>query len=416
MPTERSHRILRGMIALLMARIFGDSLEAVVLPWSALTMLESLMGAAGVFVVQNLSWVFMPTLAGYLIDKVTRKTRIVVASVFGQSALLVVLALFPIDYLHDNIVLILSFFLIIFIIGIFDNLIDYYVTVTIPAIIGKDPQKLQEVNSKISIWSRLSRITGFLLAGPLAILFGLKALLIDALLLITSLALFQAYMYELTISETGAIKPENRQTYRLLIRLPKFAKMLLISVIPFNFAVGSWRIIMINYMNIWFQALGKAMYAFTNAVLVVSGIAGSLLILRYRMRVKPERFVCIGLLGQVVFVALLYVLSLIPADLLVAFIVVSAIVSILGFMNPLINVSLNSIFQSRIDTRALGRVKGIFDSVATTAIMVSGVITAYLLECSILNSYIPLVYSLIGLCGALLGIRAVTLREENPRK
>ncbi len=158
------------------------------------------------------------------------------------------------------------------------------------------------------------------------------------------------------------------------------------------------------------------MYAFTNAVLVVSGIAGSLLILRYKTKVKPERFVCIGLLGQVAFVALLYVLSLIPADLLVAFIVVSAIVSILGFMNPLINVSLNSIFQSRIDVGILGRVKGIFDSVATTAIMVSGVITAYLLECSILNSYIPLVYSLIGLCGALLGIRAVTLREEKPRK
>ena len=396
-----------GLTTLVIARDFGDSLEAIVLPWSVLSMFKSILGAAAVFAIQSLPWVAIPAVAGYLIDVTSRRKLVSVFAVVTQVAALVVITLIP-QKPPLGFIVATTLFTLILVVSVCDNLINYFVTVSIPKLVGRDEVKLQEINSKLSIASRTARVLGFVIAGPLTYFLGLKALVIDAAVLTASLIPLTLLTPWTKLARTAAEVRSELNSPKVSTPLPKFVKYLFIAVIPFNYAVGSWRIFIINSLSKLPDKLGSISYSLVNTSLILTSLLGSVIILKYVRRYGPKEFIKVGLIGESIFVALLIIPSLVTTSFITLTTTALTIVSLLGLMDPLINVSLNSIFQSRIKEEILGRVRGYFDSIATLAITASELMTAYLIQYVTPNTnYLPLIYSIICFIGALASIKVL---------
>ncbi len=396
-----------GITALVIARDFGDSLEAVVLPWSVLSMFKSVLGAAVVFAIQSLPWVIIPAFTGYLIDVTSRRRLVSVVAVATQVVALVLITLIP-QGSYLSFLITTTLFTLIIVVSVCDNIINYFVTVVIPRLVGRDEVKLQEINSKLSIASRIAKVLGFLAAGPLTYFLGLKALVVDAAVLTASLVPLTVFTPWVKLARVTTTEVSTLGSPKVGTSLPKFIKYLFIAVIPFNYAVGSWRIFVINSLSKLPNELGSISYSLINTSLILTSLLGSVIILKYVRKYGPKEFIKVGLIGESIFVASLTTLYLVSPSFIILTTTALATVSLLGLMDPLINVSLNSIFQSRIKEEVLGRVRGYFDSIATLAITASELTTAYLIQYVIPNTnYLPLIYSLICLTGALVSIEAI---------
>lgn len=398
---------VKAVAALSATRVFGDSIELVVIPWAALKALNSVLGAAGVLAIQSVPWVIIPLIAGSLIDRVGGKAA--AASLALQAALLTLLAL--IGPPTGDVTAILTFYVLILAISALDNVTTYLPLKAIPALVGKDEGALQKANATVGIAERSARIAGYVAAAPLAVLLGLKALLLDAaaLLLVTALtACLTPNVFRFTHPPLSR-GDENASTREGRTPIPRFVKYLIISALFFNFAVGPWRIFLLDALKNA-GSLGEVSYAVASASVPLAGIAASVLILRASGRLgrssPPKQFVT-GCLIEASFVASLTTLYLTQSPQATAFLA-PALTLILGFGDPLINVSLHTVFQARVMYEVLGRVRGLFDALATATIMVSELATAYLMQYGI-SANLPLVYSALALLGALIGAAALNV-------
>ncbi len=398
---------VKAVAALSATRVFGDSIESVVIPWAALKALNSVLGAAGALAIQSVPWVIIPLIAGSLIDKAGGK--VVAISLILQAALLTLLAFTGPP--TGGVTAILTFYVLILAISALDNITTYFPLKAISALVGKDEGALQKANATVGIAERTARIAGYAAVAPLAVLLGLKALLLDAasLLLITALTayltpnIFRFTHHPLSESGEDASMREGRMP------IPKFVKYLIISALFFNFAVGSWRIFLLDALKD-VGPLGEVSYAVASASVPLAGIVASVLILRASGRLgklsPPKQFVA-GCLIEAVFVASLTTLYLTQSPQATAFLA-PALTLILGFGDPLINVSLHTVFQARVRHEVLGRVRGLFDALATTTIMVSELATAYFMQYDV-SANLPLAYSVLALIGALIGAAALNV-------
>lgn len=399
---------VKAVAALSATRVFGDSIESVVIPWAALKALNSVLGAAGALAIQSVPWVIIPLIAGSLIDKAGGKAA--AASLTLQAALLTLLAFTGPP--TGGVTAILTFYVLILAISALDNITTYLPLKAIPALVGKDEGTLQKANATVGIAERTARIVGYVAAAPLAVLLGLKALLLDAaaLLMITALTAYLAPNIFRFTHPPPSGSGEDTSTREGRAPIPRFVKYLIISTLFFNFAVGPWRIFLLDALKNA-GTLGEVSYAVASASVPLAGIVASVLILRASGRLgkssPPKQFVT-GCLIEAVFVASLTTLYLTQSPQATA-LLAPALTLILGFGDPLINVSLHTVFQARVRHEVLGRVRGLFDALATATIMVSELATACLIQYGI-SASLPLAYSALALLGALIGAAALNVR------
>ncbi len=398
---------VKAVAVLTAARVFGDSIESVVIPWAALKALNSVLGAAGALAIQSVPWIIIPLIAGSLIDKAGGK--VAAASLILQAVLLTLLAY---TGPPTGQVTLITFYALILAISALDNVTTYLPLKVIPALVGKDESALQKANATVGVAERSARIAGYVAAAPLAVFLGLKALLLDAaaLLLVTALVAYLAPNVFRFAHPPLSKGNRDKSTREARAPIPRFVKYLMISTLFFNFAVGPWRIFLLDALRSA-GPLGEVSYAVASASVPLAGIVASVLILRASGRLgksSPPKQLVAGCLIEAVFVASLTTLYLTQSPQATAFLA-PALTLILGFGDPLINVSLHTVFQARVRHEVLGRVRGLFDALATATIMVSELATAYLMQYGISMS-LPLVYSVLALLGALVGAAALNVR------
>ncbi len=391
------------LVLLNAVRVFGDSIESVVIPWTALKTLNSLLGAAGVFAIQSAPWILMPLVAGSLMDRASGKAA--ASALTLQVALLVTLvATGP----PSTPLTALVFYGLILAVSALDNITAYLPLKALPAMLGTTDEKaLQKGNAVVGASERVARIAGFITAAPLAMVLGLRALLVDAAMLTVAVvvaalltpSIFKTrYVVGTTPTGNGAVDPAGR--------VPRFLWWLILSVVAFNFAVGPWRVFLLDTLGAA-GSIGEASYAIASATLPLAGVVASLIIAREAGALGkegPTRQFVVGCLVETAFIASLTLLYFVQVPHVIF--LAPALTTIMGFGDPLINVSLHTIFQSRVKYAILGRVRGLFDAVATATIMVSELITAYLLQQGVAAT-LPLTYSVLALVGTSLGAYAL---------
>ncbi len=394
-----ARRAVRGLAFLLAARVFGDSIEAVVLPWSVLTGLGSLLGAAGVLAAMGLPWIIIPVFAGALIDRASRRPWIARFMLLFQAALLLVLIAL-LARLGEAWALV-AFYALVIALGFLDALIGYYVQVMVPAVVGYEPVALQEANGYIALWSRASRLIGFTVAALLVVASPQLGLALDAAALAYAALLHWVPGAAPTeqalagLREQGGVKGE---------RIPVILWLLIASTLLFNYAVGSWRIIVLDLVR-GLGGYGGAAFSIANAMVVAAGVFGAAYVLGRAGRDYVEVFEE-GCLLEALFIAALAIPYMAASPALGA-VVAAVLPAVLGFADPLVNVSLDTAFQSKVPHESLGRVRGFFDTVAAAALTASELATAALLERVHLKLLVPSTYAVIAVAGALIGAYAL---------
>ena len=223
------------------------------------------------------------------------------------------------------------------------------------------------MNATLATIGNVVSLAAFPVAGILAYRFGVKAMLLDAvLLLIGAFTLIPYLNIEVRRDRiTGNVEEKPLKVDRKLVI------GILTSVLLFNFALGSLRIFIFASL----RALGKGEVLY--GVLQSLTTAGSFVAvvglahLAGRKRTGVERPLIVGMLLQ----------SL--ALLLVGFPLVQTLVSavlIVGFGGELLNVSFDSLMQKVIPLGSLGTARGIFDAFATLVIPLSQLVFAWGIE------------------------------------
>jgi len=162
-------------------RTVGDAVESVALPWGVLQSTGSLLSIGGFALFSHLPWVVLPPLLGRALDRTAKKVRLAFLALLLQSALAVLII--P---LSSNL---WAFYLIVSGISALDILHRYY-GFSLVASMTLDPSELQSLNAKLATVGNAVSLVAFPLAGFLSYRFGIKAMLLDAvLLLVGALAL-----------------------------------------------------------------------------------------------------------------------------------------------------------------------------------------------------------------------------------
>ena len=339
-------------------RIVGDALESVALPWSLLDTTGSLVSIGGFALFTHLPWVILPPILGRTLDRTTRKVRLAFLALILQSLLAVLII--P---LSSNVP---AFYLIVSGISALDILHRYY-GFSLVASMTLDESELQGLNAALATLGNGVSLVAFPLAGFLAYRFGIRAMFLDAvLLLIGALTLLPYLNVEVKREGTAELGEERRLqvSHRLVVGI-------LASVLLFNFALGSFRIFV--FASLKELAEGKVLYGLLQGLTTVGSLVavGGLTYLASRRLAGLKRPLILGMLLQsiaLLIVGIPAVVALFPA------------VFIIGFGGELLNVSLDSMMQKFIPLRSLGTVRGVFDALATLVIPLSQLTFAWLIE------------------------------------
>ena len=339
-------------------RTTGDAIESVALPWSLLQSTGSLLSIGGFALFSHLPWVLLPPLLGRTLDRTTKKVRLAFLALLLQSALAVIII--P---LSSNV---WAFYIIVSCISALDILHRYY-GFSLIASMTLDSSELQGLNAKLATAGNAVSLVAFPMAGLLAYRFGIRVMLIDALLLLFGALTLLPYLnVEVRGEKAGKVGAEKRTklSSRLVIGI-------IATVLLFNFALGSFRIFV--FASLRMLSKGEVLYGILQSLTTVGSLVAVLLLayLATRRLIGLKRPLTVGMLLQtfaLLVVGFPSVLVLFPAVLLI------------GFGGELLNVSLDSLMQRHLPLGSLGTARGIFDAFATLVIPISQLTFAWMLE------------------------------------
>ncbi|WP_456366726.1 MFS transporter [Thermococcus sp.] len=341
-------------------RIAGDAIESVALPWSLLQSTGSLVSIGGFALFTHLPWVILPPLLGRTLDKTKKKVRLAFLALLLQAFLAVLII--P---LSGNV---WAFYLIVSSISALDILHRYY-GFSLVASMTFDESELQGLNATLATVGNAVSLVAFPVVGVLAYRFGIKAMLLDAaLLLIGAVSLLPYLGIELTSERTGEIKTTHRPS--ALSR--KLILGVLVSVLLFNFALGSFRIFV--FASLRTLKGGEVLYGILQSLTTAGSLAAAVVGLTYlagRRGVGLKRPLITGMILQstaLLIVGIPAVMALFPAVILV------------GFGGEMLNVSFDSLMQKFIPLESLGTARGVFDALATLVIPLSQLSFAWVIE------------------------------------
>ncbi len=373
------HTLYRLHLLTSSLRIVGDAIEAVALPWSLLDTTGSLVSIGGFALFTHLPWVILPPILGRTLDRTTKKVRLAFLALILQAFLAVLIV--P---LSSNV---RAFYLIVSAISALDILHRYY-GFSLVASMTLDESELQGLNATLATLGNGVSLVAFPLAGFLAYRFGIRAMLLDAvLLLIGALTLLPYLNVEVKREGTAEAGEERAKISR------GFVIGILAAILLFNFAVGSFRIFVFSALRE--LAEGKVLYGLLQSLTTAGSLIAvvGLTYLARRRRAGLKRPLVAGMLLQstaLLIVGVPAVIVLFPA------------VFILGFGGELLNVSFSSLMQKFIPLESLGTVRGVFDALATLVIPLSQLTFAWLLEngmtvlnASLLAAFIAFLASLL---------------------
>ncbi len=339
-------------------RIVGDAIESVALPWSLLNATGSLLSIGGFSLFTHLPWVLFPPLLGRTLDRTTKKVRLAFLALILQALLAVLIV--P---LSSNV---WAFYLLVSGISAFDILHRYY-GFSLVASMTLEEDELQALNAKLATVENVVSLIAFSLAGSLAYRFGIKAMYLDAVLLLFGALALIPYM-NIEVKREGT--EEAREEKRLQINR-RLVVGVLASVLLFNFSLSSFRIFV--FASLRELEEGEFLYgllqSFTTAGSLVAVIGLAYLASKRLTRVK--RPLIAGMLLQSIALFLVgspSAIALFPAGF------------IIGFGWELLNVSFDSLMQRFIPLESLGTARGIFDALGTLVIPLSHLTFAWLLE------------------------------------
>ncbi|ACS34084.1 MFS transporter [Thermococcus gammatolerans] len=367
-------------------RIVGDAIEYVALPWSLLNATGSLISIGGFSLFTHLPWVLFPPILGRALDRATKKVRLAFLALILQALLAVLIV--P---LSSNV---WAFYLIVSGISALDILHRYY-GLSLIASMTLDSSELQSLNAKLATVENALSLVAFPLAGFLTYRFGIRAMLLDAvLLLLGALALVPYLNVEVKREGTEEAREEKRLqiSRRLVVGV-------LASVLLFNFALGSFRIFV--FASLKELAKGEVLYGLLQGLTTVGSlvaVAGLTYLARKRLA-GLKRPLILGMLLQsiaLLIVGVPAVVALFPA------------VFILGFGGELLNVSFDSLMQRFIPLESLGTARGVFDALATIVIPLSHLVFAWLIERGVETLCLTSAAFLIG--ALAVGLFAITTR------
>ncbi|ASA77947.1 MFS transporter [Thermococcus sp. 5-4] len=339
-------------------RIVGDAIESVALPWSLLDTTGSLVSIGGFALFTHLPWVILPPILGRTLDRTAKKVRLAFLALILQSLLAVLII--P---LSSNVP---AFYLIVSAISALDILHRYY-GFSLVASMTLDESELQGLNATLATLGNGVSLVAFPLAGFLAYRFGIRAMFLDALLLLLGALTLLPY---LNVEVKRERRTEMGEEKRLQISR-RLVVGILASVLLFNFALGSFRIFV--FASLKELAEGKVLYGLLQGLTTVGSlvaVAGLTYLARKRLT-GLRRPLIAGMLLQsiaLLIVGVPAVIALFPA------------VFILGFGGELLNVSLDSLMQKFIPLESLGTARGLFDALATLVIPLSQLTFAWLIE------------------------------------
>ena len=338
-------------------RIAGDSIETVALPWSLLQSTGSLVSIGGFALFTHLPWVILPPLLGRTLDKTKKKVRLAFLALLLQAFLAV--AIVP---LSSNV---WAFYLLVSGISALDILHRYY-GLSLIATMTLEESELQRLNATLATVGNAVSLMAFPLAGFLAYRFGIKAMLLDAVLLL--LGAFSLIPY-LKVE----VKRERREKVRgTKMKIDKRLILgVLASVLIFNSALGSFRIFV--FASLRTLNRGEVIYGILQSITTAGSLVAvaGLTYLAGRREVGLKWPLITGMILQSVALLLAglpAVVALFPAVLLV------------GFGGELLNVSFDSLMQKVIPLESLGTARGIFDALATLVIPLSQLVFAWAIE------------------------------------
>ncbi|AJC70887.1 permease [Thermococcus guaymasensis DSM 11113] len=339
-------------------RIVGDAIESVALPWSLLDTTGSLLSIGGFALFTHLPWVILPPILGRTLDRTVKKVRLAFLALILQALLAVLIV--P---LSSNVP---AFYLIVSGISALDILHRYY-GLSLVASMTLDESELQGLNAALATVGSGVSLVAFPLAGFLAYRFGIRAMFLDAVLLLLGALTLLPYL-NVEVKREGT--EEAREEKRLQISR-RLVVGILASVLLFNFAIGSFRIFV--FASLRELTEGKVLYGLLQSLTTVGSLVAvvGLTYLARKRLAGLKRPLILGMLLQsiaLLIVGVPAVIALFPA------------VFILGFGGELLNVSFNSLMQKFIPLESLGTVRGIFDALATLVIPLSQLVFAWLLE------------------------------------
>jgi len=342
-------------------RTVGDAIESVALPWGILQSTGSLLSIGGFALFSHLPWVILPPLLGRTLDRTARKVRLAFLALLLQSALAVLIVPFSSN--------LWAFYIIVSGISALDILHRYY-GFSLVASMTLDPSELQGLNAKLATGGNAVSLAAFPLAGFLAYHFGIKAMLLDAVLLLVGALALVPYL-NVKVRREKSEEPQLEESDKGIIIDRWLVIGVLASVLLFNFAVGSFRIFV--FASLRKLSAGEFVYGVLQSLTTIGSLAAVVLIalLAKRGRIGLRRPLMLGLLLQgiaLLVVGIPAVLALFPAVL------------ILGFGGELLNVSFDSLMQKVIPLESLGTARGVFDALATLVIPISQLTFAWLIE------------------------------------
>ncbi|WP_297535682.1 MFS transporter [Thermococcus sp.] len=369
-------------------RTAGDAIESVALPWGILQSTGSLLSIGGFALFSHLPWVILPPLLGRTLDRTARKVRPAFLALLLQSALATLIV--P---LSSNVV---AFYLIVSGISALDILHRYY-GFSLVASMTLDPSELQSLNAKLATVGNAVSLVAFPLAGFLSYRFGITAMLLDAVLLLVGALTLIPYLDVDVKGKSEELQLGESDKGIIIDRWLVIG--VLVSMLLFNFALGSFRIFI--FASLRKLSAGEFVYGVLQSLTTVGSLVAVVIIsiLAKRKGIGLRRPLMIGMLLQSL--ALLItgfptVLMLFPAVL------------ILGFGGELLNVSFDSLMQRFIPLKRLGTARGLFDALATLVIPLSQLTFAWLIERGT-GANLPVGAFLLGVLA--LGILTLTTRD-----
>jgi len=342
-------------------RTAGDAIESVALPWGILQSTGSLLSIGGFALFSHLPWVILPPILGRVLDRTSKKVRLAFLALIIQAVLAILII--P---LSSNV---WAFYLIVSGISALDILHRYY-GFSLVASMTLDPSELQGLNAKLATVGNAVSLVAFPLAGFLSYRFGIKAMLLDAVLLLIGALALVPYL-NVEVRREKSEEPQLEESDKGIIIDRWLVIGVLASVLLFNFAVGSFRIFV--FASLGKLSAGEFVYGVLQSLTTVGSLVAVVLItlLAKRREIGLRRPLMLGLFLQgiaLLIVGIPAVLALFPAVL------------ILGFGGELLNVSFDSLMQKVIPLESLGTARGVFDALATLVIPLSQLTFAWLIE------------------------------------
>ncbi|WP_240911691.1 MFS transporter [Thermococcus sp. LS1] len=229
-----------------------------------------------------------------------------------------------------------------------------------------DSSELQGLNARLATAGNAVSLLAFPLAGFLAYRFEIKAMLLDALLLLLGALTLVPYLnVEVKRERINKVAEERPMGLNRKLVIGTLASVLL-----FNFALGSFRVFVFSSL----RELGKGevIYGLLQS-LTTAGSLAAVVLLAYLARRKLA-----GLKRPLVVGMLLQSFALLPTGF-PAMVALFPAVFLLGFGGEMLNVSFDSLMQRYISLETLGTLRGVFDALATLVIPLSQLAFAWLI-------------------------------------